>query len=181
MPNAKQKSAVKKSNPRRNASAKGFRTKAAVMRGEREQGELAAFLSSIECRPYRLTTSGYYEDIVGCTPKEVDEALDECCGRDEIGEVDKYCVVELGEEGTYVQTAFQMCDGVPAWRLEWRITGSDGKYRHCYAVQKNDPDPDGDMMLDLEVVKRVFHAFFRSGGRTMPTDEVVWHEMHFGR
>ena len=180
MTNRTQKSAVKKSNPRRNASARGIKARASMRPGDEEQGELQAFLSSIESHPYRLTTSGYYENIVGCTPQEVDEALDECRGRDEIGEVWRFCILSI-DEGTYVQTACDEIDGVPTWRLEWRITEKRGKYRHCYAVQKNDPDPDGDMVLDLEIVKRVFHEFFRTGGRTMPTDEVVWHEMHFGR
>lgn len=91
---------------------------------------------------------------------QVEAAVRSCFGDTESG-IGQFCILEMRDMTTYVQTAF-CSEAVAAWRLEWRITEPDGTYSHYYA---SDPADGGHapILLDIESVIHAFRAFYAGG------------------
>ena len=99
---------------------------------------------------------------------QVEAAVRSCFGKVD-GDMGEFCILEMRDTSTYVQTAFCPEAGT-AWRLEWRITEPDGTYSHYYA---SDPEGGGnaDILLSVDSVILAFRAFYIGGD--LP-ESLIW-------
>lgn len=91
---------------------------------------------------------------------QVEAAVRSCFGTTKSG-IGQFCILEIRDADTYVQTAFCPEAG-SAWRLEWRVTEPDGTYSHYYASDPADGG-DADILLDVDSVILAFRAFYVGG------------------
>jgi len=127
---------------------------------------------------FGMMTSGYAPDKEFCCWKDVERALNRLIGSDQAaGGQDRFCIVERLDENTYVQAAFQSEGQTPSWRIEWRKTFRNGAFRHFYGVERTRRSREAQMAYSLSTVKKVFREFLQTGGNTMSSDDVEWHEL----
>ena len=99
---------------------------------------------------------------------EVEMAVGSCQGEMD-GGFGEFCVLSQVDSNTYVQTAISLGDP-HSWRLEWRITESDGTYTHSYARNPCD-DENVDTLDKVDDVILAFKAFYQNRG--LP-DSLIW-------
>ncbi|MBI5006214.1 MAG: hypothetical protein HZB95_03715 [Nitrosomonadales bacterium] len=99
---------------------------------------------------------------------EVEMAVGSCQGEMD-GGFGEFCVLSQINSNTYVQTAISL--GEPnSWRLEWRITETDGTYSHLFARNPCD-DEYTDTLDNVDDVILAFKAFYQNKG--LP-DSLTW-------
>ena len=99
---------------------------------------------------------------------EVEMTVGSCQGEMD-GGFGEFCVLSTIDSNTYVQTAISL--GNPnSWRLEWRITETDGTYTHYFARNPRD-DEKADTLDNVHDVILAFKAFYQS--KELP-DSLTW-------
>jgi hypothetical protein len=103
---------------------------------------------------------------------QIEFAVRSCQGEMD-GGFGEFCVLSQLGANTYVQTAVclgKSPDEKIAWRIEWRITESDGAYTHYFARNPSDNE-DAETVENIEMVLMAFKAFYQN--KVQP-DSLTW-------
>lgn len=99
---------------------------------------------------------------------QIELAVRSCHGAMD-GGFGEFCVLSQLNSNIFIQTAVCLNEPI-SWRLEWRVTDSNGIYTHYFAIKPSDHD-DVDTVENTEIVIMAFKAFYQNKG--LP-DSLTW-------